>query len=50
MGSEADLLGLMRADREVQNRRRDAQALKDEEVTENAASAAKIERFTRRRS
>jgi hypothetical protein len=31
--SEADLLALMRADRTVQDRRRDAQALKDEEAT-----------------
>jgi hypothetical protein len=32
-GSEAELLALTRADREVQNRRRDVQDLKDEEVT-----------------
>jgi hypothetical protein len=40
----------MRANREVQNRRRNAQALKDEEATEETTSAAKSERFTRRRS
>jgi hypothetical protein len=42
-GSEADLLALMLADREVQNRRRDAQALKDEDATEETGSAAMIE-------
>jgi hypothetical protein len=41
-GSEADLLALVRADRVVQNRRRDRQALKDEEAT------AELERAKRR--
>ena len=50
MSSEANLLALMRADREVQNSRRDAQTLKDEEAIEDATSAAKSERFERRRS
>jgi hypothetical protein len=47
--SEADLLALMRADREVQNRRRDYQAAIDHEATEEAVSAAKIERADWRR-
>jgi hypothetical protein len=41
--SEAELLALMRADREVQNRRRDAQAMVDIEATEPTGSAAMIE-------
>ena len=41
--SETDLLALMRADREVQNRRSDAQLLIDLEATEEAVSACQIE-------
>jgi hypothetical protein len=47
--SEADLLKIMRADRVVIRRRRDAQDLKDEDATEEAISAAKVERAARRR-
>jgi hypothetical protein len=43
MSSEADLLALMRADRQVQNRRRAAQLLIDLEATEAAGSSAKVE-------
>ena len=43
MSSEADLLALMRADRQVQNRRRAAQLLIDLKATEAAGSSAKVE-------
>ena len=46
---EAALLALMRADRVVQKRRRNRQELIDLDATEEAGSAAMIERFTRRR-
>jgi hypothetical protein len=45
---EAALVAIMRADRAVIKRRRDAQDLKDEDATEDATSAAKIERSRRR--
>ena len=43
MSSEADLLTRMRADRQVQNRRRAAQLLIDLKATEAAGSSAKVE-------
>jgi hypothetical protein len=46
--NEAALRALMRSDRQVQNRRRDGQELKDLEALEDATSAAKIERSRRR--
>ena len=47
--SETNLLALMRADRTVLRRRQDAQALKDEEATEAADSAGRIDRAGRKR-
>ena len=46
---EAQLLDIMRADRAVQNQRRDRQELLDREATEETGSAATNERMHRRR-